>query len=107
MAGPQADMTVRTLLPANATASIHDWNGDSRFQASYTDSSDTLTTGYRMDISSSNQTETFLNVIDTEGLVESATVSVQNDVSTLSLKLQGQSMMTFTFQNCCTAATIN
>ena len=107
VAGPQADMTVRTLLPANATASIHDWSGDSRFQASYTDSSDTLTTGYRMDVSSSNQAETFLNVIDTEGLVESATVSVQNDESTLSLKLQGRSMMTFTFQNCCTAATIN
>ena len=107
ISGPQADMTVRTLLPANATASIHDWSGDSRYQASYTDSSDTLTTGYRMDVSSSNQAETFLNIIDTEGLVESATVSVQNDESTLSLKLQGRSMMTFTFQNCCTAATIN
>lgn len=105
--GPSANMTVKTLLPANSTASIHDWAGDARFQASYRDSTGTTTTGHRMDVSSSNQTETFLNVIDTEGLVESATVSVQNGANVLSLKLQGRSMMTFTFQNCCTAATIN
>jgi hypothetical protein len=105
---PSAVMRVTTLLPAGNTASVHDWASNSLVQASYRDSAGTTTVGHRLDISSNNASETFLNVIDTGSAVESSSVSVQNQETVLSLKLQGRPMMTIRFQPCCnTPATIN
>ena len=103
--GPSSSMRVTTLLPATPSFSIHDWSG-SLIQDSYVDSSEARTVGHRLDITSSSNTETFLNVIDVDSQVESASVVVENGETVLSIKLVGRDMQTIRYQPCCSPAII-
>lgn len=97
MQGGASSLELIPLLPNNSTKSIVSYSGMTDMVSRYTDAAGNTTTGYRIEISSTDAQAYFLNVLDIDGLINNASVSENTAEYVLTINFYGGTTYTIRF----------